>query len=78
MLKAVGSGYVKAAGAAPALLLAEGQAVGALVLGGVALMGAHHDAVQRTVVFRIAVVSALLNGAFDTLVCFAAHDIILL
>lgn len=60
------------------LLLAERLAVSALVNSGVLLVSAHQDPVQRAVVFRIAVVCALLNGAFDTLVCFAAHDIILL
>ena len=68
MLKAVGWGYVKAAGAAHALLLAEGQAVGALVLGGVALMGAHHDAVQGAVVGVLGVVGTLLDGTLDALV----------
>ena len=61
-------GYVKAAGAAHTLLLAEGQAVGALVLGGVALMGAHHDAVQGTVVGVLGVVGTLLDGTLDALV----------
>ena len=60
------------------LLLAEGLAVGALIHSGILLVGAHHDAVQRTVVFGVAVVSALLYGAFDALVCFAVHCYFLL
>ena len=55
------------------LLLAEGLAVGALVHGGVGLMGAHQDAVQRAVVLVLAVISALLDGAFDTLVGMTVH-----
>jgi hypothetical protein len=61
--------YVMAAGAATGLLLPEGQAVGALILSGVALMGAHHDPVQRTVVGVLGVVGTLLDGTFDALVC---------
>ena len=52
----------------PGLLLAEGQTVGALVLGGVALMGAHHDPVQRAVVGVLGVVGTLLDGTLDALV----------
>ena len=48
------------------LLFPEGLAVGALVLGGVVLMGAHQDPVQGAVVLRTAVVLALLDGAGDT------------
>ena len=59
----------RAAGAARAvLLLAEGQAVGALVLGGVALVGAHHDPVQGAVVGALGVVGTLLDGTLDALV----------
>ena len=57
-----------------ALLFAEGHAVRALVHGGVALMGADQDAVQRTVVLPGAVVGAVGNGAFDTLVGVTAHS----
>ena len=46
----------------------EGLAVGALVLGGVVLVGAHRDPVQGAVVLRAAVVLALLDGAGDTAV----------
>lgn len=62
----------------PKLLLAERLAVCALVNGGVLLMGAHQDTVQRAVIFRIAVISTLLDGTFDALVCFAAHVVFLL
>ena len=55
------------------LLLLEGLAVGTLIHGGICLVGANKDAVQRAVIFGIAVISTLLNGAFDTLVCLAAH-----
>ena len=41
-------------------------------------MGAHQDSIQGAVVFGIAVVSALLNGAFDALICLAAHVVFLL
>jgi hypothetical protein len=44
-------------------LLPEGLAVGALVLGGVVLVGAHQDPVQGAVVVRPAVMGALLHGA---------------
>ena len=55
------------------LLLAEGLAVGALVHGGVALVGTYQDAVQGAVVAVGAVVSALLNGAFNALICLTIH-----
>ena len=54
-------------------LFAEGLAVGALVHGGVSLMGADHDAVQRAVVLGVAMVSALLDGTLDALVCMTVH-----
>ena len=71
----------KCGGATPPhldLLLAEGLTVGALVHGGVGLMGAHQDAIQRAVVLAVAVISALLYGAFNTLVCVAIHRFFLL
>ena len=55
------------------LLLAEGLAVGTLVHGGIHFMGAHQDAVQRAVVLGIAVIGALLDGAFDALVGMVVH-----
>ena len=59
-------------------LLAERHAVGALVLGGILLVGAHHDLIQRTVVLGVAVIGALADGAGDTLVGVAVHTIYLL
>ena len=41
-------------------------------------MGAHQDPVQRAVVLILAVVSALLDGAFDALVCMTVHRFLLL
>ena len=55
------------------LLHAEGLAVGALVLGGICLMGAHQDLIQRAVVCLLAVMGALLNSAFNALVSLAVH-----
>ena len=55
------------------LLHPEGLAVGALVLSGVSLVGAHQDTIQGAVVAVGAVVSALLNGAFDALVSLTIH-----
>jgi len=55
------------------LLFPEGHAVGALVLGGIALVGTHLDALQRTVIIGVAVIGALLDGAGDALVCIVVH-----
>ena len=60
------------------LLFAEGHAVGALIHGGVALVGAHPDLVQGAVVGLAAVVGAGDHSAFDGLVGMAIHDIRLL
>jgi hypothetical protein len=60
------------------LLLAEGHAVGALILGGVLLMGANLNALQRAVVLGVTVVGAALHGAGDALVCVAIHILFLL
>ena len=60
------------------LSLTEGLAVGALILGGVYLVGTYQNAVQRTVVLAVAVVSALLNSTLNTLVCLAVHNSFLL
>ena len=60
------------------LLLLEGLAVGALIHGGIDLVGADHDSIQRTVVLVLAVVSALSNGALNGLVCMAIHTHFLL
>ena len=55
------------------LLLAEGLAVGALIVGRIHLVGAHQDLVQRTVVLVAAVMGALLDGTFNTLVSMTIH-----
>ena len=60
------------------LLSAEGLAVGALLIGGVHLMGAHLNVLQRAVVLGVTVIGALLNGAGDALVCVAIHILFLL
>ena len=60
------------------LLLAERLAISALINSRILLMSAHQNPIQRAVVFGIAVVGALLNGAFDTLICLVVHDIFLL
>ena len=60
------------------LALAEGFAVGALVHGGVLLVRANQDAIQAAVVLGIAMVSALLHGAFNALVCMTIHRYFLL
>ena len=59
-------------------LLAEGLAVGALVHGGVLLMGAHQDLAQGAVVLTLAVMCALMDSTLDGLVCIAVHRYILL
>ena len=56
-----------------ALLLAEGHAVSALVLGGICLMGTHHDLIQRAVVLLIAMMCTLADSAFDGFVGMAVH-----
>ena len=60
------------------LLHSEGLAVSALVHGGVTLVGADQNTVQGAEVCVLAVVSALLNGAFNALVCLAIHSEFLL
>ena len=60
------------------LSLAEGLAVGALVHGRICLVGTHQDLVQGAVVLIFAVVSAVLDGTFDALVCMTVHIIFLL
>ena len=55
------------------LLLAERLAVGALIHGGVSLVGTHQDLVQGAVVLTLAVVGALGDGTLDTLVGIAVH-----
>ena len=57
------------------LFLAEGHAVGALIHSGIHLVGTNQDFVQGTVVLMAAMVGALLDGAFDALVCMTVHKI---
>ena len=57
----------------PVLLLAERLAVSALIGSGIHLMGTHQDLIQGTVVLVAAVMGALLDGAFDALVCMTVH-----
>ena len=55
------------------LLKTEGFAVGALIHGGVFLMGTYADLLQGAVVFAGAVVGTLLHGALDTVVSMTGH-----
>ena len=55
------------------LLSAEGHAIGALLHGGIALVGAHQDLVQRAVVLALAVMGALAHGALHTFVGVTVH-----
>ena len=64
--------------AAVCLLLAEGLAVGALIHGGICLVGAHQNAVQGAVILSTAVMHALVNCAFDALIGMTIHDPFLL
>jgi hypothetical protein len=57
------------------LLSAEGSAVGALVDSRVSLVGTNQDSLQRAIVGIIAVISTLVDSAFDALVCMTAHKI---
>ena len=60
------------------LFLTEGHAVGALILGGVSLMGTDQDALQRAVIRFVAVMGTLMNGTLDALVGIAIHSLFLL
>ena len=60
------------------LLLAEGLAVGALIHGGIYLVGADQDAVQGAEVCVLAVVGALSYSTLNALVCMAIHRLDLL
>ena len=66
------------AAAAADLLSPEGLAVGALVLRGIGLVGAHQDAVQGAVVLGVAMVSAGLDGTLNALVGVTIHVLFLL
>ncbi len=51
----------------------KGLAVGALFFGWVGFVGAYLNFTQRAVVLFLCVMSALLNGTFDTLVYVTCH-----
>ena len=55
------------------LLLNEGQTVGALVHGGIALMGTDLDFVQRAVILHGTMVYTLIDRTFNGLVCLIVH-----
>ena len=55
------------------LLSPERLAVGALVHSRISLVSTNQNALQRAVVGLVAMVSALLNGTFDGLVCIFVH-----
>jgi hypothetical protein len=55
------------------LLLAEGLTVGAGIHSGVHLVGTYQNPFQGTVVLVFAVVSALLDGAFNGFVGMTVH-----
>ena len=57
------------------LLLAEGHAVGALILGRIGLMGANQDLVQGAVICLVTVVSALGHSAGNALVHIGVHSV---
>ena len=59
-------------------LFAERLAVGALVLSGCSLVGAHQNALQRAEVCILAMVGALLDSTLNALVCVATHRDLLL
>ena len=54
-------------------LLAEGLAVSALIHGGICLMGAYQDPLQRAKVGILAVMGALLDSTLNALVCMTIH-----
>ena len=60
------------------LSLLEGLAVGALIHGGIDLVGANHDSIQRAIVLVAAVMGTLSNGTLDALVSMAIHTDFLL
>ena len=65
--------FAAALAAAKMSLRAEGLAVGALIHGGIRLVGAHQDAIQGAVILVLAVVGALLDSALNALVGMAVH-----
>ena len=61
------------AAAFDSLLLAEGLTVGALIHGGIHLVGAHQNLVQGAIVLVAAMMGTLSDGTLDTLVSMAIH-----
>ena len=61
--------------AAKGLLFTERFTVGALIHSRIGLVSTYQNPIQGTVVCFIAVICALRNGAFNTLICFAVHFI---
>ena len=57
------------------LLLAEGHAVGTLVLSRIGLVGTHQNPVQGTIVLAFAVMGTLVHSALNGLVGMAVHKI---
>ena len=55
------------------LFLCERFAVGALIHCRVSLVSTDAYAIQRTIVFCVAMMSALLNSTFDGTVCLIVH-----
>ena len=63
-----------AVAAAKMLLLAEGLAIGALIHGGVCLVGAHLNAVQAAIILTAAMVLAGGYGAVDAAIGFLHNE----
>ena len=60
------------------LALAEGLAVGALILGRIHFVSTHHDFIERAEVFVFCMMGTLLNGARNTAIgLLVFHKIIL-
>ena len=60
------------------MLCLEGRAIGAGNLGGVLLVSHHANGVQGAVILILTMMLALLDGAFNALVCVAVHSLLLL
>jgi hypothetical protein len=59
-------------------LLTEGLAVGALVHGGICLMGAYQNPLQGAEIGILAVMCALLDSTLNALVCMTIHSLMIL
>ena len=55
------------------LFFTEGLAVCALGYGRIGFMRAYQNMVQRTVILMVTVMSTLLDGTFNTLICVTFH-----